>query len=64
MIMMQFCMLHFLGHTFDIGLWSMNFFEEEGGGGCEVFIFALFTLQPVCAKIKAREYVQFVLRSM
>ena len=28
------------------------------------FIFALFTLQPGCAKIKAREYDQFVLRSM
>ena len=29
------------------------------------FIFALFTLQPGCAKIEAREYVQSVLiRSM
>ena len=43
---------------------------QYGGHYCKsgnfraTFIFALFTLQPGCEKIKAREYVHFVLRSM
>ena len=36
----------------------------KSGNFRATFIFALFTLQPGCAKLKAREYVHVVLRSM
>ena len=36
----------------------------KSGNFRATFIFALFTLQPGCGKIKARKYVHFALRSM
>ena len=53
--------------TADCSLWATAVQSNDyckRGNFRATFIFALFTLQPGCAKIKAREYVQFVLRSM